>query len=218
MPLFSANIPPALCALVNLWLLIRNWCYSIDWLSPVSECQLFFILILWGWVQTPELSLADRLGFLGCGEGCVELQPLVDCSVRLKSHSAVFAFLSRSFGKYLCLLHFTGERSPVLSELPSLPLWSRAWAVNCVLVSVVTISIHSINPCFPPVFYRQPDASPTAGEPIRIQFPSCLEPVTNATGKRWVSGHPQQSHWTQGGWGCSPTQIVFLVKWTQAFM
>lgn len=54
--------------------------------------------------------MADRLGFLGCGEGYVELQPLVDCSVSLKSHSAVFAFLSRSFGKYLYLLHFTGER------------------------------------------------------------------------------------------------------------
>lgn len=67
--------------------------------------------------------MAGRLGFLGCGEGCVELQPLVDCSVSLKSHAAVFAFLSRSFGKYLYLLHITGERrSPLLSELSSLPL------------------------------------------------------------------------------------------------
>jgi len=58
----------------------------------------------------------------------------------------------------------------------------------------------AIWPDFSCKYSRQSDASSATWEPVRIQFPSCLEPVTNATGKRFYGRHTKKpsdvSVWT----------------------
>lgn len=44
----------------------------------------------------------------------------------------------------------------------------------------------SVFPFFFSVCYRQSDATTASWQPVRIQLPPCFEPVTNATGPRFV--------------------------------
>lgn len=62
------------------------------------------------------------------------------------------------------------------------------WFKNAARLRFVHCNVKSksVFPFFFSVCYRQSDATTASWQPVRIQLPPCFEPVTNATGPRFV--------------------------------